>query len=126
MAPLPSVRGTLDAVVVPGRVARDAVRRIERLLVAVESLAGGVQSMEREFVGLRSDIREVIDGVERLRGDVRSLNDGVHGIRGATGAIEGRIDGVAESLERLDVLTARLSRLGGRRPRGPEGRERAA
>ena len=64
MASLPSVRGTIDVVVVPGRIALDAARRIERLLVSVEELAGGVQAMEREFRGLRSDMREVIDGVE--------------------------------------------------------------
>lgn len=122
MASLPSFRGTIDVVNVPGRVAVDVVRRLERLLGAVEDLAAGVQSMEREFVGLRSDMREVIDGVERLRGDVQKMGDGVHGIQGATGAIEGRIDGVAESLERLDVLTARLARFGGKRP----PRERAA
>lgn len=126
MASLPSVRGTIDVVVVPGRVVVDVARRVERLLQSVEALAGGVQSMEREFRGLRTDMREVIDGVERLRGEVRSMGDGVHGIRGATDAIEGRIDGVAESLERLDVLTARLARFGGKRTRPTEPRERAA
>lgn len=127
MASLPSVRGALDVVGVPGRVVLDVARRVEQLLASVEALATGVASLEREFRGLRGDMREVIDGVERLRGEVRGMSDGVHGIRGATSSIEGRIDTVAESLERLDVLTARLQRLsGGRRARGPERPERAA
>ena len=122
MASLPSVRGTFDVVVVPGRVVLDVARRAERLLVSIEELSSGVQAMEREFRGLRSDMREVIDGVERLRGEVRSMSDGVGGIRGSTEGIETRIDGVADSLARLDVITGRLARFGGRRPREHDAR----
>lgn len=116
MASLPSVRGTYDVVVLPGRVAFDAARRVERLLVSVEELARGVGALEREFKGLRTDMREVIDGVERLRGDVRSMGDGVDGIRGSTHGMERQIDGVAVSLERIDALAGRISRFGVRRP----------
>ena len=51
--------------------ARGAVGGVDRLISAVEGLAEGIISIEREMKGMRRDMREVIDSVEGLRHDLR-------------------------------------------------------
>jgi hypothetical protein len=122
MAPLPSVRASLGVVQVPLRVGAGIVRRVDRVLSTVENLATGVVSMEKELRAMRRDMREVVDGVDRLGDEVRGMRTGVDGIRGSTESLDGRLDGVAGSLERIDHLAGRLGRFGGGRARrGPDG-----
>ena len=121
MAALPSVRSPLAVARLPLVVGLGVARRVERVLVSVEELAVGVRSLDREMRGLRGDMREVVDGVERLREEVHTMRRGGDGIRGATEDLDAKMEGVAASLGHIDALTARVGRIGLRRPRGGPG-----
>ena len=87
-----------------------AVDRLDRILSSLETLGGSIASIEQDMRGMRSDLREAIDGIEALRDDVRSLEGSVTGIRDATMSLESRVDELGVSLKRIDSLVPRLSR----------------
>jgi hypothetical protein len=93
------------------------VRHLWRALEGIEALT----EIGREIRGLRSDMREVIAGVDGLRDDVRSLGGGVGGIREATESLDTKIDAVAVHLENVSTLAGRLGRFAARRTRADAG-----
>lgn len=105
-------------VVVAG--AGSAVDRIDRILNAIEALAVSIKSIEADMRGMRSDLREVIDGVEGLRGSVLALDGAVSGIRDATVGLETRVDDLQDTLAHVDALARSVPRVRRRAARARE------
>jgi hypothetical protein len=102
-----------------GAGARDAVDGVSHLIAVIEKVTTGIAAIETEMRGMRSDMREVIEGVEGLRNDLTELTTEVAAIRAATTGLEQqvgpRLDAVGRSLHHIDSLAARFPRLSGAR-----------
>ena len=91
--------------------ARGALGGVDRLISAVEGLAEGITSIEREMKGMRRDMRQVIDSVEGLRNDLAGFDD----IRAATTSMDREVQAMHQSLDGVNNLLDRYPRLlGGR------------
>jgi hypothetical protein len=99
------------AAAVPARVGRTA----EHALLQLEHIAGGVQAMHGEFVGMREDIRGLDAGVAGLREEVAGLRGDVGRVEANTKSLDPRLEKLGTSLESVDLLTMRLARFGQRR-----------
>ena len=74
------------------RRARAAIGGVDRLISAVEGLAEGIASIEREMKGMRRDMREVIESVEGLRADLAGFDD----VRDATVSMDRGVQGAGQ------------------------------
>jgi hypothetical protein len=104
------------------------VARVDRVLASVETLAFGMASVEEEMRGMRSDVREVTGRVDLLREEFAHVAREVKGIGAVTerlgehvaplpevlAALDGHLDGMTGSLNRIDELASRLNRFGRR------------
>ncbi len=93
------------------------ISRLDRVLSAIEQLAGSITSIEDDMRGMRRDIAEVVVHIDALRESVLDLHGAVGGIRDATTSLDGQVDDLAESLQHLDAL-ARSFKLLNRRALG--------
>jgi hypothetical protein len=91
--------------------ARGAVGGVDRLISAVEGLAEGITSIEREMKGMRRDMREVIQSVEGLRSDLAGFDD----LREATVTMSHDVKELGNGLDGLNALLDRYPRLLGQR-----------
>jgi uncharacterized protein YoxC len=91
-------------------VARGAVGGVDRLICAVEGLAAGIGSIEREMKGMRRDMRQVINSVEGLREDLEGFDD----IRAATVSMDREVKELGQGLDGVNNLLDRYPRLLGR------------
>jgi hypothetical protein len=94
-----------------------AVDRIDGILSAVEVLAVSIRSIEKDMRGMRSDLREVIDGVAELKRSVDGLDGSVAGIRETTASLDARVVDVQDSLTHVDALARSVPRIGRRAAR---------
>src|SRR5689334_1390737 len=97
------VRGAVDVVVLPVRVAAGLVRVFEH----IESLALGITAIHEEILGMRRDIRSLDDHVMDLTDEVHSMTGGVDGIRSATERLEAKVGDLGGSLEGVNALVTR-------------------
>ena len=91
--------------------ARGAIGGVDRLISAVEGLAEGIASIEREMKGMRRDMREVIESVEGLRDDLAGFDE----LRDATVSMNRGVRSWAAGLDGLNALLDRYPRLLGQR-----------
>jgi hypothetical protein len=97
-----------------------AVDRIDRILSSLEVLALSIKSIEKDMRGMRSDLREVIDGVTELRHSVEGLDGSVEAIRATTRSLDARVIEVQDSLTHVDALARSVPRIGRRAARARE------
>lgn len=90
--------------------ARGALGGVDRLISAVEGLAEGIGSIEREMKGMRRDMRHVIDSIEGLRQDLAGFDD----IRAATVSMDREVQELGRGLDGVNSLLDRYPRLLGR------------
>ena len=88
-----------------------AIDRVDRILSAVEVLAASIGRIEQDMRGMRSDLREAIDGINRLRDSVGALDGSVLGIRDATVSLDDRVVELQDSLVHVDALVQSLPRV---------------
>ena len=88
-----------------------AIDRVDRILSAIEVLAASISRIEHDMRGMRSDLREVIDGLDGLRSSVGALDGSVSGIREATVSLDVRVDELQDSLVHVDALVQSLPRV---------------
>ena len=116
---------------------RYVVARIDLALANLVTIAGGVEAMNREFVGMRADIL-VLDehvtglraGIEQvalelgqLRGEIVQPIQDVTPMRASVGRLEERVQHLHGQLEAVERLALRFGRFGRARARArvPEG-----
>lgn len=98
--------------------------RLDRALLDLNHIAGGVDAMRDEFVGMRGDILVLDERVEGLRLEMSGLRSDIVApvadvtpMLDAVRSLDTRLEALGQQLEAVDALALRIGRLGRARAR---------
>jgi hypothetical protein len=136
-----------DVVLLPGRLALQAVKSVSSAAIEVAKLPGrvagliagaeaalanldkmstGVTAMQDDMKAMRDSLVDVIGVLKAVDGGVGGMTGEVGGIRAATESLDSKIESLQESLVNIDLLAKRLTPFGSaRRARREVARQEA-